>query len=82
MLSGIYFQKEEVNMSTEKLSSRRRTENIMAWIFSTPAILFLILFLIVPFMMAFGCHSLINGWFPIPACLLASSRCGIFAFIQ
>jgi len=40
-------------MSTEKLSSRRRTENIMAWVFSTPAILFLILFLIVPFMMAF-----------------------------
>ena len=40
-------------MSAEKLSSRKRTENIMGWLFSTPAILFLILFLVVPFIMAF-----------------------------
>lgn len=36
------------------LSSRRRSENIMAWVFSTPAIIFLIIFLVVPFLMAFG----------------------------
>ncbi len=36
------------------LSSRRRNEAIMAWLFSTPALILLIVFLIIPFLMAFG----------------------------
>ena len=40
--------------TTGALSSRRRNEAIMAWLFSTPAIILLIVFLIVPFLMAFG----------------------------
>ncbi len=35
-------------------SSRRRSETFMAWIFSAPAIVLLIVFLLVPFLMAFG----------------------------
>ncbi len=35
-------------------SSRERNENMMAWVFSAPAIILLIIFLIVPFFMAFG----------------------------
>ena len=34
--------------------SRRRKESIMAWVFSAPAILLLMIFLIVPFLMAIG----------------------------
>ena len=34
--------------------SRRRKESIMAWVFSAPAILLLLVFLIVPFLMAIG----------------------------
>jgi len=34
--------------------SRRRKESIMAWVFSAPAILLLVIFLIVPFLMAIG----------------------------
>ena len=34
--------------------SRRRKESIMAWVFSAPAILLLVVFLIVPFLMAIG----------------------------
>ncbi len=37
-----------------RLSSRRRTEEIMAWVFSSPAILLLLIFLVVPFLMAIG----------------------------
>jgi multiple sugar transport system permease protein len=36
------------------LSSRQRNEAIMAWVFSTPALILLIVFLIIPFLMAFG----------------------------
>jgi multiple sugar transport system permease protein len=36
------------------MSSRQRNETIMAWVFSAPAIIFLIIFLVVPFLMAFG----------------------------
>jgi multiple sugar transport system permease protein len=43
-------------MASEKieggLSSRRRNENIMAWVFSAPAIIFLLIFLVLPFCMA------------------------------
>ena len=35
-------------------TSRRRTESMMAWVFSAPAIVLLIVFLIVPFLMAIG----------------------------
>jgi multiple sugar transport system permease protein len=35
-------------------SSRRRNETIMAWVFSAPAIILLIVFLVIPFLMAFG----------------------------
>jgi len=34
--------------------SRRRKESLMAWLFSAPAILLLVIFLIVPFLMAIG----------------------------
>jgi multiple sugar transport system permease protein len=36
------------------LTSRRRRETIMAWLFSAPALLLLIIFLLIPFLMAFG----------------------------
>jgi multiple sugar transport system permease protein len=36
------------------LSGRRREESIMAWVFSAPAIILLIVFLVVPFVMAIG----------------------------
>ncbi len=36
------------------MSSRQRNETIMAWVFSTPAIILLLIFLILPFLMAFG----------------------------
>jgi multiple sugar transport system permease protein len=35
-------------------SGRQREETMMAWVFSTPAIILLIVFLVVPFIMAFG----------------------------
>lgn len=38
--------------SKSTLSGRRREESIMAWAFSTPAIILLIVFLVVPFVMA------------------------------
>jgi len=37
-----------------RLSSRRRNESLMAWLFSTPALILLIVFLVVPFVMAIG----------------------------
>ncbi len=36
------------------LSGRRREETFMAWVFSAPAILLLIVFLVIPFVMAIG----------------------------
>lgn len=36
------------------LASRRRTEVLMAWLFSAPALLLLTVFLLIPFLMAFG----------------------------
>jgi multiple sugar transport system permease protein len=39
---------------SKSLSARRRHENIMAWVFSTPAIILLIVFLVIPFLMAIG----------------------------
>ena len=40
--------------SASRLSTRRRSEAIMAWVFSAPAITLLIVFLLVPFLMAIG----------------------------
>jgi multiple sugar transport system permease protein len=40
--------------SKEALSSRQRNEAIMAWVFSAPALILLIVFLFIPFLMAFG----------------------------
>jgi multiple sugar transport system permease protein len=40
-------------MKTQKMSARERHETLMAWAFSAPAIFFLIVFLVVPFLMAF-----------------------------
>jgi multiple sugar transport system permease protein len=37
-----------------RLSSRRRNESLMAWLFSAPALILLIIFLVVPFIMAIG----------------------------
>jgi len=39
---------------TSRLSARRRNEATMAWIFSSPAIILLVVFLIAPFLMAVG----------------------------
>ena len=39
---------------TPRLSARRRNETTMAWVFSAPAIILLVVFLIVPFLMAVG----------------------------
>jgi multiple sugar transport system permease protein len=36
----------------EKLSSRQQEENRMAWLFSAPALLLLLIFLVIPFLMA------------------------------
>jgi len=38
----------------QSASSRRRNETIMAWVFSSPAIILLIVFLLAPFLMAVG----------------------------
>jgi multiple sugar transport system permease protein len=38
----------------EKVTSRQRDETIMAWVFSTPALILLTIFLAVPFLMAIG----------------------------
>ena len=40
--------------ATRSRMSRRRKESIMAWVFSAPAIVLLIVFLVVPFLMAIG----------------------------
>ncbi len=40
--------------STAGTSSRQRNETIMAWLFSAPALILLTIFLIIPFLMAFG----------------------------
>lgn len=37
-----------------EISARQRSEAIMAWVFSAPALILLTIFLIVPFLMAFG----------------------------
>lgn len=37
-----------------EISARQRSEAIMAWVFSAPALILLAIFLIVPFLMAFG----------------------------
>jgi multiple sugar transport system permease protein len=39
---------------TSTLSGRRREETVMAWVFSAPAIILLIVFLVIPFIMAIG----------------------------
>lgn len=36
------------------ISSRQRNEAIMAWVFSAPALILLCIFLVTPFLMAFG----------------------------
>jgi multiple sugar transport system permease protein len=36
------------------ISSRQRNETMMAWIFSAPALIMLLIFLMIPFLMAFG----------------------------
>lgn len=40
--------------STAKVSRFRREESLMAWLFSAPAIILLIIFLVIPFIMAIG----------------------------
>lgn len=44
---------QHVVQQKKGMSSRQRNETIMAWTFSTPAIILLIIFLVVPFLMAF-----------------------------
>jgi multiple sugar transport system permease protein len=39
---------------SKSFSLRRREENILAWVFSAPAIILLIVFLVIPFFMAIG----------------------------
>jgi len=43
-----------INPPNQSHSTRRRTENMMAWVFSTPALILLIIFLVIPFIMAIG----------------------------
>ena len=55
------------------LTGRRRSEAIMAWAFSAPALLLLIVFLLIPFLMAFGLIKNLKSWkvrqrFTIPRC--------------
>ncbi len=38
----------------KRLTGRRRDETLMAWVFSAPAIVLLIVFLVIPFIMAIG----------------------------
>ncbi len=45
---------ETVPSQVKHLSTRRRNQNIMAWVFSAPAIILLIVFLVIPFFMAIG----------------------------
>ena len=45
---------ETVPSQVKRLSTRRRNQNIMAWVFSAPAIILLIVFLVIPFFMAIG----------------------------
>jgi multiple sugar transport system permease protein len=40
--------------STVRMLSRQRSEAMMAWVFSAPALILLTVFLIIPFLMAFG----------------------------
>jgi multiple sugar transport system permease protein len=40
--------------SSDNVSSRRKNEMMMAWVFSAPAIILLVIFLVTPFLMAFG----------------------------
>lgn len=42
------------NPDITRLFSRRRTESLMAWLFSAPALILLIIFLVIPFAMAIG----------------------------
>lgn len=42
------------NLATTQPSSRRRNEAMMAWLFSAPALILLIVFLVIPFIMAIG----------------------------
>ncbi len=39
---------------TRRISKSEKTESMMAWVFSTPAIILLIIFLVIPFAMAIG----------------------------
>ena len=39
---------------SNRMSSRQRNETIMAWVFSAPALILLLIFLATPFLMAFG----------------------------
>ncbi len=39
---------------TRRISKSEKTESMMAWVFSTPAIILLIVFLVIPFAMAIG----------------------------
>jgi multiple sugar transport system permease protein len=39
---------------SDSISSRRKNEMMMAWVFSAPAIILLLIFLVTPFLMAFG----------------------------
>lgn len=41
-------------MAKGRFTGRRRGETIMAWLFSAPALLLLTVFLLIPFLMAFG----------------------------
>ncbi|MFQ5594575.1 MAG: carbohydrate ABC transporter permease [Anaerolineae bacterium] len=44
----------EAALARTGLAGRRRNEAIMAWVFSAPALLLLTVFLLIPFLMAFG----------------------------
>ena len=46
--------KEELEETASGVSSQRRREVLTAWLFSTPALILLLVFLFVPFLMAFG----------------------------
>ena len=61
-------------------SSRQRNETVMAWLFSAPALILLVIFLVVPFVMAFGLSFTDQRLVPNPR--LATRFIGLRNFVR
>ncbi|MBC8252479.1 MAG: sugar ABC transporter permease, partial [Ardenticatenia bacterium] len=44
----------QLPLPRRSLFAQRRSESAMAWVFSAPAIILLVVFLLIPFLMAIG----------------------------